>query len=38
MDIISLMKLHKVMVYSLANCPYCVKAKDLLTRMKVDFH
>eukprot|EP00828_Plagiopyla_frontata_P048853 TRINITY_DN9525_c0_g1_i2.p2 TRINITY_DN9525_c0_g1~~TRINITY_DN9525_c0_g1_i2.p2 ORF type:complete len:101 (-),score=14.40 TRINITY_DN9525_c0_g1_i2:52-354(-) len=29
---------HKVMVYSLANCPYCVKAKDLLTRMKVDFH
>ena len=34
MEIVSLIKLHKVMIYSLANCPYCIKAKDLLTISK----
>jgi glutaredoxin 3 len=27
----------KVVVYTKSNCPYCVRAKDLLTRKGVDF-
>ncbi|KTD15061.1 glutaredoxin 3 [Legionella israelensis] len=28
----------KVLMYSTAHCPFCVRARELLRRKKIDFH